>query len=583
MKPKWQNDAHFTKCSLCKTAFSFFERKHHCRVCGYVVCIRCVDELHPARVAGVPLLEHKGWFKREGILVCKPCQDGLDHRPVFPLQQQTLAFLEPADMGSLSLVCKAWKDAIDAHRDPFGRAKVSLRRPDDQLLQMGSLPLDLALTWAPERVRLRESSLSRPRRYTDQLDKISSRVSECTVDSVIRGQSKLKWPHSLVHIQSNLKLLTGAIRLVPPVSLRRFYFLWLEMLGNHQACERQQHPLLGVLQTAALRMPRKVLWWAGVTQSLNQVAVRETVGSWVGRPLLDEMDSMEMCFSGKPGVVVRLPTCPELRPVRVSTKILTSYTKPMLVRWEDKDGKSASILFKTEDVRKDALMMEVMSICNCLLPWKLLTYKVLPLDTGRGLVEIVDAETSWSIIKDNNSDVRTFLMVNNPEAKVKDLVSEFVESMACCTVVAWLWGLGDRENSYNIMVTRTGKVFHVDYSQILATQHLHLDLHFFDFVSKSGMSERFVEVCVATFRQLRKHVRIFFEMALFMSRQKIVLASERQIREHFEIVYGCEQRPETAVASFVQVLRQAMASGSKLLDATRHFINSTSQFIRSTQ
>ncbi|KAI5465857.1 FYVE zinc finger-domain-containing protein [Mariannaea sp. PMI_226] len=39
--PRWQPDVEVTYCPICRTQFSFFVRKHHCRKCGRVVCNSC--------------------------------------------------------------------------------------------------------------------------------------------------------------------------------------------------------------------------------------------------------------------------------------------------------------------------------------------------------------------------------------------------------------------------------------------------------------------------------------------------------------------------------------------------------------
>ncbi|KAI2470069.1 FYVE-domain-containing protein [Annulohypoxylon bovei var. microspora] len=39
--PRWQPDSEVTYCPICRTQFSFFVRKHHCRKCGRVVCNSC--------------------------------------------------------------------------------------------------------------------------------------------------------------------------------------------------------------------------------------------------------------------------------------------------------------------------------------------------------------------------------------------------------------------------------------------------------------------------------------------------------------------------------------------------------------
>lgn len=39
--PRWQLDSEVNACPICKSRFSFFLRKHHCRRCGRVVCDSC--------------------------------------------------------------------------------------------------------------------------------------------------------------------------------------------------------------------------------------------------------------------------------------------------------------------------------------------------------------------------------------------------------------------------------------------------------------------------------------------------------------------------------------------------------------
>ncbi|KAL8665620.1 MAG: hypothetical protein Q9202_002124 [Teloschistes flavicans] len=39
--PRWQPDSEVTSCPICGTTFGFWNRKHHCRKCGRVVCSSC--------------------------------------------------------------------------------------------------------------------------------------------------------------------------------------------------------------------------------------------------------------------------------------------------------------------------------------------------------------------------------------------------------------------------------------------------------------------------------------------------------------------------------------------------------------
>jgi len=39
--PVWQQDAEADKCPFCNAPFTLLFRKHHCRLCGKVVCGNC--------------------------------------------------------------------------------------------------------------------------------------------------------------------------------------------------------------------------------------------------------------------------------------------------------------------------------------------------------------------------------------------------------------------------------------------------------------------------------------------------------------------------------------------------------------
>eukprot|EP01012_Entosiphon_sulcatum_P052594 TRINITY_DN7228_c0_g1_i1.p1 TRINITY_DN7228_c0_g1~~TRINITY_DN7228_c0_g1_i1.p1 ORF type:complete len:405 (+),score=46.00 TRINITY_DN7228_c0_g1_i1:178-1215(+) len=61
--PKWIPDSQVDQCFECKNAFTFFNRKHHCRACGNIFCQTCSQ-----RSIEIPNMDH-----RTPVRVCGNC------------------------------------------------------------------------------------------------------------------------------------------------------------------------------------------------------------------------------------------------------------------------------------------------------------------------------------------------------------------------------------------------------------------------------------------------------------------------------------------------------------------------------
>lgn len=72
--PLWVPDKEVCACNVCKTRFSLLRRRHHCRMCGHVVCAQCSH--HP-----------------RGKRVCSACRNGNSDA----LTRRTLEASDPLD------------------------------------------------------------------------------------------------------------------------------------------------------------------------------------------------------------------------------------------------------------------------------------------------------------------------------------------------------------------------------------------------------------------------------------------------------------------------------------------------------
>jgi hypothetical protein len=66
--PIWANKDECKECNLCSTRFSMFNKGHHCRNCGFIVCLTCSDKIWPSTM--LPQTYHN---EEKMVRVCHSC------------------------------------------------------------------------------------------------------------------------------------------------------------------------------------------------------------------------------------------------------------------------------------------------------------------------------------------------------------------------------------------------------------------------------------------------------------------------------------------------------------------------------
>jgi hypothetical protein len=71
--PTWQLDSDAPDCTGCKTEFTFFTRRHHCRGCGKVFCDKCTKGRKLVNYPATPNKKDRVEKSTTPVRVCDSC------------------------------------------------------------------------------------------------------------------------------------------------------------------------------------------------------------------------------------------------------------------------------------------------------------------------------------------------------------------------------------------------------------------------------------------------------------------------------------------------------------------------------
>src|SRR5579875_285053 len=183
-------------------------------------------------------------------------------------------------------------------------------------------------------------------------------------------------------------------------------------------------------------------------------------------------------------------------------------------------------MVKKESLFKDYLIINIIKLMDYILKQDLnidfgiKTYQVLCLKKNVGIIEIIqDAETIYNIKYGLKTSILNFILNNNSHLSVNDIRERFIKSTSAYCVISYLLGIGDRHLD-NIMVTKDGYLFHIDYGFILGiepkplAQYIRISEDIVEAIGgkESNYYKYFLDLCVKIYNCLRKYVWLFMGM-----------------------------------------------------------------------
>ena len=205
-------------------------------------------------------------------------------------------------------------------------------------------------------------------------------------------------------------------------------------------------------------------------------------------------------------------------------RVVDSKTKPIILPCIYEEGKIYNIMLKNEDIRNEAIIMNIIKLINYFLikeeglDLEIVTYNILPISSKYGYIEFVpNSKTLYHIKEDLNFSIQNWIIENNLDINIDYIRDNICKSCAAYCIITYLLGIGDRHLD-NIMITNNGKLFHIDFGFILGkdpkimSPEIRLTPEIIDAMGgiHSKYYKKFKIYSNKAFSCIRRHSRIFY-------------------------------------------------------------------------
>lgn len=389
--------------------------------------------------------------------------------------------------------------------------------------------------------------------------------------------------------------------------------------GDRQFCQRFQLVLSGLLSVCGVRLRSQLSKQDALIVSLSTVASKVKDGKESLRTVIlqNELANLNRQLDS----TVRLPLDPAIKISSVipeNSSYFSSNTVPLKVAFRNVDprGEEINVMFKIgDDLRKDLVTQLMFGVMNKLwinegLDLNMMLYKVLPTGPLTGLIEIVPNATTFREIHVQHGLTGSFKddslalwlqRFNSSEKEYHKAVQNFTASAAGYCVATYLLGIGDRHND-NIMLTKNGHVFHIDFSKFMGDVQkfgsikrdrvpfvLTPDMAYVinNGVTSTQNFQKFIEYCCTAFNIIRRNSHVVLNLLGLMVYSGIAYLSHKEDLSYVSEALHLHLNEEEATMYFTRLIENSLSSRSTQLNFFIHNVaqmkNVTDTILRSSR
>lgn len=570
---KWVEDKSATNCFNCNAEllkYYLFNRKHHCRVCGHIFCDTCtsnrvvIPEYYPESLP-IPFIGRSAATPDiDKVRVCDTCYIKVDqfkkiHRLV---QVFDIVGFDILDFQKyIKPVCTIWRQLANIYLSAMREIQYKLPGVDNinkfekRILWVNRKHLTCHSKYLLQLLK----SVKTKQEIAEALDIARSgiKLTECNNLMCTRWCNTRITPEDALDLLcpqvTSVEIRQFVVELLDQAPLEEFLcyvpylvhalsYAGLSVISNYLIgkCVKENNQTLNTKVYLQLRVGLRSTHHASVyqqvlthfrqrvsnldlkhynqmTEHINQMRTHAQYSS-------GKSTNPNKCITG-----VLIPTNPDAYSATVVLRdivIKESHTRPLYIPYhyidKNKQIKTGAVLYKeNDDVRKDQVIITAITLIDRILKKELntdfhiITYPAQPIGIDSGFIEIVPNSETVSHIQENFT-ILNYIIEHNKTIPVYQLKDRFIKSCAAYCVITYLLGIGDRHLD-NIMITREGVLFHIDYGYILgfdpklADTDMRISTEIVEALGGQNSSDyaEFQKMSNQIYTCLRRHVNLF--------------------------------------------------------------------------